>query len=273
MSQYLLNKDKIKDLYIWYNCKMQKLNIGQYTEKYRKIRKGNENKILFEGIHAWKHAYRFEAEFEEILISDIQQIEEMPENVLGEDEKKYLFENAIQVDEEFFDKLIPYKTRSKVLAIAKKPTYKIEEISEDKPIVFLENPANPENIGMVLRISAAFGVGALVSSGRNNPFTASVLRAGAGLIYAVPTFHMEFSELKEKLKNRKIIVADAEGKSIKKNIIPKNSIIIFGTEREGVSQELKDLADKIFKLDMQLNVSSLNLATSVSAFLYGGEFI
>jgi hypothetical protein len=31
---------------------MQELNIGQYTEKYRTIRKGNGDKILFEGIHA-----------------------------------------------------------------------------------------------------------------------------------------------------------------------------------------------------------------------------
>jgi hypothetical protein len=27
-------------------------NEGQYVEKYRKVRKGDEDKILFEGIHA-----------------------------------------------------------------------------------------------------------------------------------------------------------------------------------------------------------------------------
>jgi hypothetical protein len=31
---------------------MEKLNIGQYTEKYRTIRKGLGEQILFEGIHA-----------------------------------------------------------------------------------------------------------------------------------------------------------------------------------------------------------------------------
>lgn len=247
-----------------------KLNIGQYIEKYRAIRKGEDDKILFEGIHAWKHAHRFGAEFEEILISDIKQIENLPENVLRKDEKKFILKNAIEVEEDFFDKLIPYKTRSKVLAIAEKPKYQLEKVSKDKPIVFLENPANPENIGMVLRIVAAFGAGALVVSGRNNPFSASVLRAGAGLIYAIPTFHKEFS--KDLFLERKIIVADAEGESIKKKIIPKNSVIIFGTEREGVSGNLKEISDDILKLDMEKNVSSLNLATSVSAFLYGGDF-
>lgn len=249
---------------------IEKINTGQYTEKYRKIRKGDGKKILFEGIHAFKHAFRFGAEFEEILISDVEQIKKMPENVLRSDEKKFILENGRKICEEDFDRLIPYVTRSKVLAIAKKPEYQLEEVSIEKPIVFLENSANPENIGMVLRICAAFGVGALVVSGRNNPFSASVLRAGAGLIFAVPTFHKDFS--REIFKDRKIIVADAEGESIKKNNIPKNSVIVFGTEREGVSDELKKNCDQILKLDMEKNVSSLNLATSVSAFLYGGNF-
>lgn len=247
-----------------------KLNIGQYIEKYRKTRKGEGDEILFEGIHAWKHAYRFGAEFEEILISDIEQIKGLQKNVLKKEEKDFILKNATEVEEEFFDKLTPYKTRSKVLAIAKKPEYRLEDVSDEKVIVFLENPANPENIGMVLRVCAAYGAGALVVSGRNNPFSASVLRAGAGLIYAVPTFHKEFS--KDIFKNRKIIVADAEGESIKQNIINRKCVIVFGTEREGVSQNLKEACDQILKLDMEKNVSSLNLATSVSAFLYAGVF-
>ena len=228
------------------------------------------NQILLEGIHAWKHAYRFGAKFKEILISDIEQIQKLPENVLKNEEKEYILKNANLINQEIFDKLIPYKTRSKVLAIAEKPIYKIQEISQEKPVIFLENPANLENIGMVLRVCAAFGAGALIISGKNNPFSASALRAGAGLIYAIPTFQKEFS--KKLFKNRYIIVADAEGESIKNQILNKKSLIIFGTERNGVSSKLKKIADSILKLDMKKNVSSLNLATAVSAFLYTGNF-
>jgi hypothetical protein len=31
---------------------IEKINVGQYTEKYRRIRKGEGEQILFEGIHA-----------------------------------------------------------------------------------------------------------------------------------------------------------------------------------------------------------------------------
>jgi TrmH family RNA methyltransferase len=45
-------------------------------------------------------------------------------------------------------------------------------------------------------------------------------------------------------------------------------VYVFGSERDGISAELKKSATKIVRLPMQDGVSSLNLATSVSATLY-----
>jgi len=256
------------------------MNIGQYVEKYRKIRKGNGDFVLLEGIHAFKHAFRFEAKFEEILIADENLINSFKENVLRKDEKDFLLKNSIKVEKDFFEQLLPYTVRSKVLAIAKKPVYKISDINSDKPIIFLENPANPENVGMVMRAVAAWKkndleVGALVVSGIINPFSASVLRAAAGLCFALPIFQLKepnYSTLSEFTKNRIIISMDAQGKNLNDTSLAKNSFIIFGTEREGVSPELKKISNEIVGLEMRNNVSSLNLATSVSAFLYGAKF-
>jgi len=245
------------------------MKLGEYKEKYRAERKGGGAFVVLEGIHAVKHAFRFGAEFEEILYVDEEEIKSFADNVLDDYDKKFILEKAKRVSEEFFDELIPYRTRSKIIALAKKPGWEIEKIDK-KPIVFLENPANPENIGMSIRVAAAFGAGAVVVSGHINPFGASVIRASAGLVFALPVFRFNNSlDLFSFFKNRIFIVADAEGESIKKIKISRNSVIIFGTEREGVSKELKDKADRILKLDMQDKVSSLNLATSVSAFLYG----
>jgi len=55
--------------------------------------------------------------------------------------------------------------------------------------------------------------------------------------------------------------------------IVKSAILVFGTERDGVSKSLKEKSNKIISIQMQKGVSSLNLATSVSAVLYGGNFI
>ena len=125
---------------------------------------------------------------------------------------------------------------------------------------------------MAVRVAAAYGAGALVVSGRISPLSASVIRAGAGLVFALPVFKIsDFAELKN-FGDRVLVSADPEGQSWKETRIPKNSIIIFGTEREGVSAELKEMSDMKIKIDMQKDVSSLNLATSVSAFLFGTNF-
>jgi TrmH family RNA methyltransferase len=251
---------------------MKKYNLGQYVEKYRNARKGDGDVVLLEGIHAFKHALRFGAQFKEILYVKDHQLSDFEENVLLDSEREYILEKGVEVDSEFFDELLPYTVRSKIVALAVKPEYKKKDIDINKAIVFLENPANPENIGMSIRVAAAYGAGALVVSGRISPLSGSVIRAAAGLVFALPVFMIDnFSQL-HSFGDRILIVADPEGESIKKVNVPSNSVIIFGTEREGVSVELKDIADKMLKIDMVENVSSLNLATSVSAFLFGANF-
>ncbi len=125
---------------------------------------------------------------------------------------------------------------------------------------------------MSIRVAAAFGAGALVVNGRISPLSASVIRAGAGLIFALPVFQIESLDELKKFGSGPLVVADPEGESIKEKEIKNNSIIIFGTEREGVSEELKRKADLMIRIDMRKDVSSLNLATSVSAFLFSAGF-
>ena len=45
-------------------------------------------------------------------------------------------------------------------------------------------------------------------------------------------------------------------------------MLVFGTERAGLSDAMKARADRVVALPMREGVSSLNLATSVAAVLY-----
>ena len=72
------------------------MNIGQYVEKYRTVRRGRGDFVLLEGVHAFKHAFRFGAEFEEILMVDENLIESFENNVLRDDEKEFLLKNKTQ---------------------------------------------------------------------------------------------------------------------------------------------------------------------------------
>jgi RNA methyltransferase, TrmH family len=68
--------------------------------------------------------------------------------------------------------------------------------------------------------------------------------------------------------DRPLIALDPEGLSLSDADVPERAVLAFGTERDGLSDELLALADARVALPMSPGVSSLNLATAVSAVLF-----
>jgi RNA methyltransferase, TrmH family len=70
------------------------------------------------------------------------------------------------------------------------------------------------------------------------------------------------------LDGRPLLAFDPEGQGFDPQAVPDDAVLAFGTERAGLSDGLKQRADAVLALPMRPGVSSLNLATSVSAVLY-----
>lgn len=201
---------------------------------------------------------------------------------LADDVKDVIIENTTEVSEELFNTLSPQPHRTKVMALAQRKPYKVNNIDPNKPIVLLEQPRDLENIGAVIRVSAAANAGAVIITGPLDIWHPAIIRGAAGLHWALPVFcYLAQSEAEPKdllpLLNqisqqtrdtRQIISLDPTGENIKNEILPQNAILIFGTERHGISDALLKNSHKIIRLPMRNGVSSLNLATSVAATLY-----
>jgi tRNA G18 (ribose-2'-O)-methylase SpoU len=65
-----------------------------------------------------------------------------------------------------------------------------------------------------------------------------------------------------------IIAVSDEGADIRDFELPVDAVLAFGTERQGLSPQMRQRVTATVSLPMQPGVSSLNLATSVSAVLY-----
>jgi tRNA G18 (ribose-2'-O)-methylase SpoU len=61
---------------------------------------------------------------------------------------------------------------------------------------------------------------------------------------------------------------DPEGEPLEPTNLPPRAVLVFGTERYGLSEELSRRADAMLSIPMRPGVSSLNLATSVAAVLF-----
>lgn len=239
------------------------MNDTQIVDRFQRARK-NKSLAVIEGIQALKHAIRFGAVIDEIITCDMSRIERYVTE-LAPDIKQATMTAAIEVSEETFVKLSPQPPRTKIIGLAKRRIYEIKKINPQKPIVFLENPKDLENIGAVIRVAAAADAAAVVVSGTIDMWHPAIIRGAAGLLYAVPVFQASLEEISS---NRSIIALDPLGKNIQTFTIPNTVVLVFGTERYGISKSTLERSDVVLSLPMKQGVSSLNLATSVAATLY-----
>ena len=135
---------------------------------------------------------------------------------------------------------------------------------------------DPGNAGTVLRTADACGAGAVVfGAGSVDPFGGKVVRAGAG-----SHFHLDvvrsapLAELLPALQaaGAAVLVADGRGEVELPDVADRlagPAVWLFGNEARGVPSDLAELADARVRIPMRRGVSSLNLATSVAATLYG----
>lgn len=253
----------------------------QLIDRFQQAR-SDDLLAVIEGVQALKHAQRFKADIQLYITCDIELLKSLLAE-LANDVKESILTKVTVVSESTFDKLSPRPHRTKVIALAKRKGYYMPDINPSKPIVFLEEPRDLENIGAVIRVAAAADAGAVIISGPLDIWHPAIIRGAAGLHWALPVMNTPspsssgstrgsslnlIRHLSDTNTGRTIISLDPTGENITEATIPKNSILIFGTERHGISDQLLKKSHKIIRLPMKPGVSSLNLATSVAATLY-----
>jgi len=234
-------------------------------------RKGSEDLVILEGLHAVKHAIRFGAKFEDIYLFDEYKTLDIAKKFLVEREFLFLKNKHILITEKCFSKIAPNALRTGIVARAYRKEFDLKIVKNDNRfLVVLEDPRDLGNVGAVVRAGAARGVaGIVVISSKLNPWHVNAIRGSAGLHFVQPVFSYDsLNGLLKDFSDREFIVASDEGFSIYDVSLDEKSILLFGSERSGVKETTKLRADKIVSLPMQEGVSSMNLATSVSAFLY-----
>ncbi len=252
---------------------MKKVKITQKDINLFNIeRKGAGDFVIIEGMHAFKHAARFGASFDSVYICDKEKTLETASGFLEVKEFNLLKSVSREISREEFEKLAPNALRTGIVARAKKPEYKKIE-NKNGFVVTLEDPRDLNNVGAVIRACAARGVDALVLlASESSPWHANALRGSAGLHFAQPIISLKsFEDLEKTFIDREIIAVSDEGGNVYDTKINPSSVLIFGSERSGVKKQTKEKSHKIVGIPMQKGVSSLNLATAVSAFLFANK--
>ncbi|WP_233439112.1 TrmH family RNA methyltransferase [Lentzea atacamensis] len=213
--------------------------------------------MLLEGFHAVKHALRFGADVHPLITTDLSAAISLAEthapDLVGQ------FQDATEIDKAGFVLRAGRLHPTRVAGFAERPDLPFDR---DAPVVLLDNPRNLGNFGATIRVAAGLDAGGVISTGDVDPWHPNVLRGSAGLHFALPVAKAESLDFAGEL-----IAFDADG-DLLTGPIPDNAVLAFGSERHGLSQEVRAKATRIVRLPMREKVSSYNLTTSVAMGLY-----
>lgn len=214
--------------------------------------------VVLEGFHALKHALRFGGELLGAWTADPQELEEL--------RRRLAPDLQIPVEVVELDALRAVVPRAQVVAVARRPPQPDPDTVLAGPghVVLLEDPRHLGNLGAVVRVAAAAGAAAVMTTGRQNPWHPDALRGSAGLHFALAVHHLRAV----RTGDRELVALDPDGEPLVPCELPAAAVLAFGTERDGLSEELLARATRRVALPMAAGVSSLNLATAVAATLY-----
>jgi TrmH family RNA methyltransferase len=227
--------------------------------------------VLIEGFHALKHALRFGAEILRAAITDAEEVSRLAD-ALAPDIPGRLPPDTVTISAERLQAAGLKAPITGVIALARRPPVDVARALADSsptPIVLLERPRGLGNIGWCVRTAAAAGAAGLLTTGIHDPWCPTCVRIGVGLQFALPVSRIAEDSVAELGDERPLIAVDTGGEVVAPERLPPRSILAFGTERHGLSAELLERAQARVRLPMRPGVSSLNLATSVAALLYG----
>jgi TrmH family RNA methyltransferase len=234
-------------------------------ERFRRARSDPERAVL-EGFHALKHALRFGAAVE-VACAPAAAPPMALARRLAPDLAGWLAQQLLLVPEDLFERLTPSPPATAVVAIARRPAADPPALLAargDAPVVLLERPSHHGNLGAVVRVAAAAGAAAVLTTGPLEPWHPNALRGSAGLHYALPVVRLE--RLPECA--RPLLAIDPAGTPLRPGDLRDDAVLAFGSERRGLGPALRARAERTLALPMRPGVSSLNLATAVAAVLY-----
>ena len=141
-----------------------------------------------------------------------------------------------------------------------------------KKVVLLENVKDLGNLGTILRTSTAFGAEALVLYGREcaDIYNPKCVRSSVGNLWKIPVVYIEsFDELQKYFAGFNCVATLPHASSYLKDFKAQLPLLVmFGSEADGLSDEMIGFSTDSVKIEMASSVESLNLSVSCAVVLY-----
>ena len=141
-------------------------------------------------------------------------------------------------------------------------------------VLALDGVMDPHNFGAILRSAAAAGVdGVLFAERRSAPLTDAVIRASAGTAGRVPLVRVvNLGRALDRLKEAGAwiygLAGDASSRSYLEEPFDRSTVLVLGSEGEGMHQKIRERCDGLLRIPMPGAVESLNVSAAAAVVLF-----
>jgi tRNA G18 (ribose-2'-O)-methylase SpoU len=198
-------------------------------------------------------------------------------------------------EKELLESITGFSLFQGVLAVGKIPPIGslhdiLSKSQQPKLLVAVDELANAENLGALVRNCVAFGVQALlVGETCSSPYLRRSVRNSMGTIFQLPIWEVKMANeavrvrrddpprfslaqtLRElRARGIRCIAAHprAGGKTLSQANFSGDCCIVFGSEGNGISKSVLDACDGCVAIPMANEVDSLNVGAAAAVFLY-----
>jgi tRNA G18 (ribose-2'-O)-methylase SpoU len=245
-------------------------------EVYRDLKRTNQtrwsNQFVVEGEKLVERLLASRFPVESVLASERYQ-KRLPHGISSQT-PVYIAEHSL------LEALVGFRFHRGILACGRRlsPAPLSELMRPDAEFVTLvacPHLADPENLGSIVRLSAAFGIDAvLVGASCPDPFSRRVLRVSMGAVLCVPIVKCDdLGAVVERLRREEgvrfaaTVLAD-DAQPLTSALRPRRFGLVFGSEGFGLDPEWIARCDLQITIPMSHRVDSLNVAAAAAIILH-----
>jgi tRNA G18 (ribose-2'-O)-methylase SpoU len=183
-------------------------------------------------------------------------------------------------DDPMIRQILGFKFHTGVIAVGRRlPSPPLAEIFDGRSgamtLVVCPEVSNSDNMGSLIRVSAAFGADAMILGERcHDPFWRQSIRVSMGTIFSMPLVRSadllaDLAELRQRWGVQLVatVLAD-DAEALARAGRPERIGLLFGNEAQGLDARHVAACDRRVTIPMKLGTDSLNVSIAAALFLY-----
>ena len=218
-----------------------------------------------EGIKSVKDAIEAKADIFAILISEefnSQNKFELPQDI-----------DLYILSDKLFPALSSTETPSGIIAVINIKEEQDVILNTSKPYIYCDNVRDPGNLGTIIRTADAAGFGGvMLSPDCVDIYNPKTVRSSMGSFFHIPIYEdVKYSKMEEfKSQGFSVFCSLLDDDTIDYTLsdMKKPLILVIGNESNGISEEMKLLADEKVKIPIDGKAESLNASIAAAILMY-----